>query len=136
MADDASRLVYVLPRVRIISGDAPRTFVKVGKAQFWPDEEESWKNAVCEARPRWLDIYRDFPCVCPTLEAQVAEPEPGVARGTLIISDDDDWLKRHVENLVPVVYALGLLENHRRLIPPAEAFQYGGSWQLTGRRNR
>lgn len=126
MPDNVPKLVYVLPRVRIVTGDAKRKVVNVGKAQFWPDEDETWNHTLRKVRPRWLDVFRDFPIVYSLQQEQVAESEPSVARGTLLISDDDDWLKRYVENLIPIAYVLGLLQNHRLSIPPAEAFQYGG----------
>ena len=99
--------------------------MRVGKAQFRPDNDDTWKNAVHKVRPAWLDVFRHFPCAFPTSTVK-AEAEPAVVRGTLLISDDDDWLRRNVENLIPVVYVLGLLQSHPLPIPPAEAFQYGG----------
>ena len=124
MAESDSKLVYVLPRVRIVGG--ARGNVSVAKAQFWPDEDDTWQSVVGKVRPRWLDVFRDFPSLCSTQEGHAAEPEPKIARGTLLVSDDEDWLKRYIENLIPVAYVLGFLQNHRPFILPAEAFQYGG----------
>jgi hypothetical protein len=113
----------VLPRVRITTGDNQRKMVSVGKAQFWPDEDDIWDEVVRKARPRWLDIFRDWPH--PTPEG--TEPaEPQVARGTLLISDDDDWLAQHVHSVIPLVYVLGLPQADWARRPPAEAFHYGG----------
>lgn len=134
MPDNAPKLVYVLPRIRIVSGDAQKKAVTVGKAQFWPDEDETWKNTVRKARPRWLDVFRDFPSGCSTQQQPQAETEPRVARGTLLISDDDNWLKRYVENLIPISYVLGLLQNHRLLTRPPRPFSTVVSWQPIGKR--
>ena len=118
MADNATKLVYVLPRVSIVSGDPQQKVVNVGKAQFWLDEDGIWSNVVHKNRPTWLDIYRDFP-------NSFTDAEPRVARGTLLISDDDEWLAAHVHTIIPLVYVLGLPLNHLSILP-AEAFQYGG----------
>lgn len=118
MNGNESKLVYVLPRVRIVSGDAQQKVVNVGKAQFWLDEDDIWSQVIGKTRPPWLDIYRDFP------NSHISA-EPRVARGTLLISDNDKWLADHVHVLIPLTYVLGLPLNHFS-IPPAEAFQYGG----------
>ncbi len=117
MSERATRLVYVLPRVRIRNGNKKHKMVAVGKAQFWPDEDETWLKVVGKARPRWLDIYRQC-------RPYIGEEEPKVARGTLVISEDDEWLAKNIQNAVPTLYVLGQPRDKGK--PPAEAFQYGG----------
>ena len=57
----AIKPVYVLPRLRLSTGVYGRKEVRVGKAEFWPDEEATWADVVGKPRPPWLDIFRDFP---------------------------------------------------------------------------
>jgi len=57
MSDNESKLVYVLPRVRIVSGDAQQKVVNVGKAQFWPDEDDIGRMwCIRPAQRGWTSI--------------------------------------------------------------------------------
>ncbi len=111
-----SRLVYVLPRVRVSSRMYREKSVAVGKAQFWPDEPATWNNILKLPRPDWLDIFREFP------GTERSKPLP--ARGTLLVADDDAWLRQSVSRAVAVLFAMGVDENRWEV--PAEAFQYHG----------
>jgi hypothetical protein len=117
MSQESSRLVYVLPRVRIRSAKQEHKMLAVGRAQVWPDEDETWQNAVRKPRPQWLDIFRENP-------PYIGTTEPPIARGSLVISDDDNWLNTNMHNLVPILYVLGQPWDNWKT--PAEAFQYGG----------
>lgn len=110
-----SRLIYVLPRIQL-SGTAYRQErFSISKAMFLPDEPRSWGEVVQLPRPPWLDIYRHFP----HLDTNTP-PEP--ARGTLIISDDDEWLRTHISRVIGVAYVLSLERSDWQV--PADAFQY------------
>ncbi|QGJ70861.1 Hypothetical protein PBC10988_25600 [Planctomycetales bacterium 10988] len=110
-----SKLVYVLPRIRL-SGTAYREErFAISQANFLPDEPSSWAEVIQLPRPDWLNIYRQFPYLH---SEEPAEP----AHGTLIISDDEEWLRKHVSRLIAVVYTLGLDESQWQV--PADAFQY------------
>jgi hypothetical protein len=110
-----SKLIYVLPRVRLSGTVYGRDSFSISKATFLPDEPKSWAETIQLPRPDWLDIYRQFPHL--DLDAP-AEP----ARGTLIISDHEKWLRKHISRLIAVVYILGLEKSQWRT--PADAFHY------------
>ena len=58
---NASKLVYLLPRIRL-SGTAYRQDrFAIAKASFLPDEAKSWDEVLQLPRPDWLNIYRQFP---------------------------------------------------------------------------
>ncbi|NLS97564.1 MAG: hypothetical protein GXX96_35950 [Planctomycetaceae bacterium] len=109
------KLVYVLPRVRITSTAHPENDVTIAKATFLLDEPSSWSNVLKFPRPAWLDIFRDFPPLH-------GNTEPAPAHGTLIVSDDEDWLKTHISRIISLAFLMGVEENWWRV--PADAFQY------------
>jgi hypothetical protein len=111
----ASKLVFVLPRIRLSGTAYGQDCFSISKAKFLPDEAKSWDEVIQLPRPGWLDIYRQFPYL-----HSAESPEP--ARGMLIISDDEEWLRKHVGRLIGVVYILGISESQWRV--PADAFQY------------
>jgi hypothetical protein len=116
MAEQAGRIVFVLPYIRLSSGKYGVKVIRIGPAEFWPDEEQTWRDVIKAPRPAWLDIYREFPAA----EGEQAPP----ARGSILVADDDAWLKEpgHVENAVAVLYAMGQPEDQWQT--PAEAFFY------------
>jgi hypothetical protein len=85
----------------------------VSKAHFFPDEQKTWDDILKLPHPEWLDIYREFPAV-----ADDAETQP--ARGTLVFSDDEDWLKLHIARLLAIVYVMG----ERKWQSPPDVFRY------------
>lgn len=110
----ATKPVYILPRLQLSSGKYGHKEVIVGNAEFWPDDDTSWSNIVRKPRPPWLDIFRDFPAA--------QKEEPDVARGSLLISSDDAWLREHAPKIVPLLFVLSL--DAGRWDTPAEAFHY------------
>lgn len=106
--------VYILPRLRLWSGKYGQKEVRLGKAEFWPDEDATWANVIGKPRPPWMDIFRDFP------PADGYAPE--VARGTLLVSTDDAWLREHATKIVPLLFVLSL--DAGQWETPAEAFYY------------
>ena len=111
----SNKLIYVMPRVRV----APRLYRQIelvlGKATFLPDEDATWTNRIQKPRPLCLDTFRQFPY------DDNASDLP-VSRGTILISDDESWLRENVSYVVAVAYVLGAQENFWQ--PPSEAFQY------------
>lgn len=118
-----SKLVYVLPRIRLTGTAYRQERFTIAKANFLPDEPKSWDEVLRLPRPEWLDIYRHFPYL-----HSDEPPEP--ARGTLIVSDDEEWLRKHIARLIAVAYVLGLDESRWQV--PADAFQYS-SFKATGK---
>lgn len=116
MTQTMLRRVFVLPYLRLSSGKYGVREVRVGPAEFWPDDEKTWNDVAKAPRPPWLDIYREFP----SGEGKEAPP----ARGTILIAEDGHWLKEpgHVDNAVAALYALGQPEDQWQT--PAEAFFY------------
>jgi len=114
-AASVGRIVYVLPRIRLTGTAFRQERFTIAKANFLPDEPKSWTEVLQLPRPDWLDIYRQFPYVH---SGEPSEP----ARGTLIVSDDEDWLRKHIARLIAVAYVLGLEESRWQV--PADAFQY------------
>ena len=116
---NVGRLVYILPRIRLSGTAYGQDRFSISKANFLPDEPKSWVDVIQLPRPDWLDIYRQFPHLG---SDEPAEP----ARGTLIISDDAEWLRKHISRLIAVAYILGLQESQWQT--PADAFQYSSFW--------
>jgi hypothetical protein len=114
-AGGVSTLVYVLPRIRLVGTAFGQERFTIARANFLPDEPKSWAEVLQLPRPEWLDIYRQFPGLH-------SDEPPAPARGTLIVSDDEDWLRKQIARLIAVVYILGLDESRWRV--PADAFQY------------
>jgi len=112
---NVSKFVYYLPRIRLAGTAYGQDSFTVSKATFLPDEPKTWDEVLQLPRPSWLDIYRRFP---PLHSDEPPEP----ARGTLIVSDDEEWLKKHISRVIAVVYALGLEESRWQV--PADAFHY------------
>lgn len=109
------KLIYILPRIRLSGNRHGEERFSIGKAEFIPDSPNSWEEVIELPRPDWLNIYKEFPYMDST-----ELPEP--ARGTLIISTDDDWLKKHISRLISMIYISGLKHNKWRV--PANAFHY------------
>jgi|GEM_PF-1315181 len=107
------KLIYVLPRIRLTGTAFGQDFFSVSKAHFHPDKEKTWNEVIKLPRPEWLDIYREFPEL-----DEVAEAQP--ARGTLVFSDDEHWLKLHIGRLLAIVYLMG----SRKWQTHADAFRY------------
>ena len=116
MQGSATRLVYVLPRLKLGSVKYGQKEIVIGRAEFWPDEDSTWTNIIRKPRPSWLDIFREFPA------AFDRERETDVAKGTLLVADDDGWLRENAAKVIPVLYYVGQSEDHWQT--PAEAFQY------------
>jgi hypothetical protein len=108
-----SKLVFVLPRLRIGSRQYNEDAVSLGKAVFLPDEDRTWNDHVKRPRPLCLDVFRQFPA---------NGEDADVSRGTVVISEDPSWLRDNIPYIVAVAYVLGVRDNCWR--PPAEAFQY------------
>ena len=86
----------------------------IGKARLLPDNDDSWRAVTGGTRPKFLDIHRDFPTLLPDGLA-VGQP----LRGTLIYSDDSQWLQHHLDSLTTVVFMLATTD---RQPLPAECF--------------
>jgi hypothetical protein len=109
------RLVYVLPRIRLSGTAYHQERFSISKADFLPDEPSSWDEVIGFKRPDCLNIYRQFPY---QHREEPAEP----ARGTLVITSDESWLRRHASKLFAVVYVMGIEESQWGV--PADAFVY------------
>lgn len=109
------KLIYVMPRIRVAPRLYGKTELAIGKAIFLPDDDSTWTNRIQKPRPSCLDTFRQFPY------RNNASDLP-VSRGTILISDDESWLRENVSYVVAVAYVLGVQENFWQ--PPAEAFQY------------
>lgn len=116
MQNSTTRLVYVLPRLKLAGVKYGQKGVGIGRAEFWPDEDSTWTNVIRKPRPAWLDIFREFP------PASGRGREAHVARGTLLVADDDEWLRDNAAKVIPILYYAGQSEDHWQT--PAEAFQY------------
>ena len=108
------RMIYVMPRVRLSPLLHGQTRIDLGKATFLPDDDATWTSYIQKPRPLCLDIFRNFPY-------RDAYSDPPVARGTILISDDEPWLRTNVSYVVAVAYVVGAQENYWQ--PSSEAFQ-------------
>jgi len=122
---DVSKLVYVLPRIRLPGTAFRQERFSIAKANFLPDEPNSWNEVLQLPRPAWLDIYRQFPYLH-------SDDPPEPSHGTLIVSDDEAWLRKHIGRLIAVTFILGLKESRWQV--PADAFQYS-SFKATSNPN-
>lgn len=108
------KLVFVLPRAKVTPTTFGQSELRLGKATFLPDTDATWHSRIALPRPSCLDIFREFPWG--------DDPTPPPSRGTLLISDDEPWLRENVGYLVAVTFVLGIQDNSWSV--PAEAFQY------------
>jgi hypothetical protein len=74
--------------------------LEVGKARFLPDSDEVWANEIKRPRPNHLQIFRDFPPV-------TSDEQGDSIRGTVVLCDDETWLRNFLDEAVSVVYFLG-----------------------------
>lgn len=88
--------------------------IAIGQARLLPDDDESWQAATGSPRPKFLEIHRDFPDL---LSDGLAVGQP--LRGTLIHSDDAQWLQQHLDSLTAIVFMLATTD---RQPLPAECF--------------
>ena len=109
----AGKLVYVLPRFEFQVMLSVKHGFPSPRQPFCPTNRIHRDEVIQLPRPAWLDIYRQFPY------QHVDEP-PDPARGTLVISDDDEWLTSHVNRLIAVAFVLGLPGAQWQV--PADAF--------------
>src|ERR1700683_1395927 len=74
--------------------------LEVGKARFLPDSDEVWANEIKAPRPGHLKMFRGLP--------PITSKEPGdPIRGTLVLCEDQSWLRTFLDEAVAVVYFLG-----------------------------
>jgi hypothetical protein len=86
----------------------------IGKARILPDDDATWRTITGYPRPKHLDIHEGFPEL---LDEGLQRGQP--LYGTLITSDDGDWLRSHIDAVTAVVFFLAdFAEN----VLPAECF--------------
>lgn len=88
--------------------------VAVGKAILVPDNDENWHAFTGNPRPRFLDIFRDFP----VFTTRGLEEGPSL-RGTLIVCEESAWLEKNLDSVTAIVFFLAT-DDHIPL--PAERF--------------
>ena len=87
--------------------------LELGNAIVLPDTEEVWKKRIGCDRPRYLKMYCE--------EAWNSSEDSPPAIGTVIISDDDDWLIEFADRIVSILY---FLCDSNATPRPAELFKY------------
>ncbi len=90
-------LVQWMPYLRIDYGFNKPKSLQIGKARFLADSDETWRNATGLPRPDYLRMFRDFPTVP---QGEVGDP----IHGTLIVCEDEEWLARHADAAVAILY--------------------------------
>lgn len=116
-----------MPYVRFTLRKYQERNVQLGPVTLWPDADETWRQALGVARPRWLNIYRDFPRHG---SSEIGEP----SRGTVAVGTDGGWLARYHKRLVAVLYFLGdgaCADGEPRAGHPGECF-YGRMLSVEG----
>jgi hypothetical protein len=114
--DPTTNDVFVawMPYFTVAYSEGHSKEIAIGKARLLPDDDDSWRSVTGGDRPKFLEIHRDFPTL---LADGLAVGQP--LRGTLIYSDDAEWLQEHLDSLTAVVFMLATTE-HQPL--PAECF--------------
>jgi len=124
--ESATVRVNLLPRIRVAGAFLEDEHFSIGNAHFFPDTDENWKRFLNRTRPHWANIF------CDDYDPS-HEEAPRPAFGTLIFSKDVDWLERHVDKLVAIVFYLGTNGHLWHL--PSESFAYYG-WTLSNDDNQ
>ncbi len=84
------------------------------KTTLLPDSDATWNNILKNPRPKWMEIYRDFPNFD---SKEAGQP----IRGTVLVSDRIEWLYDYIDSFCAILYFIG---NCPLGICPAEKFYY------------
>lgn len=87
---------------------------QIGRARIVPDNDTNWKAITGLPRPKHLDMHEDFPDL---IENGVQRGRP--LYGTLITSDDGEWLRAHIDAVTAVIF---FLADFAEQVLPAECF--------------
>jgi len=100
-------LVVYLPYVKFKLDRFNSNQFKVNSVTVFKDEDPLWKQIIKINRPNFLNIYRAFP---EYKLSTIGEP----CKGTVIVSDDSEWLSEHYESLLAILYFVGdrAYDNH------------------------
>lgn len=74
---------------------------QIGRAKIVPDDDTHWKAVTGLPRPKHLDIHEDFPDL---VENGLQRGRP--LYGTLITSDDGEWLRAHIDAVTAAIFFL------------------------------
>jgi hypothetical protein len=107
-------LIFWMPYLQISYGLNKPKSLQIGKAQFLPDTDQTWLDITALPRPGYLKNFRDFPSLT---DGESGDP----IYGTILVSDDQEWLIRHADTAVAILYFLGD-KSSKGL--PAEKFAY------------
>ncbi len=114
MIEVITMLLYWMPYLQLSYPHWGRREFRIGQAIFFEDTPQNWTSIVQRPRPKHLEIHRDFP-------AKEIEKVGDPLFGTLVRSDDDNWLTDHIDESVAVLHFLGDTLRQGR---PAECFAY------------
>jgi hypothetical protein len=87
---------------------------QIGKARILPDDDATWRTITGHPRPKHLNIHEGFPEL---VDEGLQRGQP--LYGTLITSDDGDWLRSHIDAVTAVVF---FLTDVAANVLPAECF--------------
>ncbi len=88
----------------------------LGKAEVLDDSDEVWNTRMGRKRPEYMTIFRTLPY---TWEGRDGDP----IYGTLVRSDDPDWLQRYMEEIAAVLHWLA--DDGRQSIAAEQFACYG-----------
>ena len=107
-------MIYWMPYCRLAFASYGQTDLQIGNALIFEDSDENWQNRLGVERPEHLKIHRGFP----RINSEVAG---SYLYGTIIYSEDEEYLRRHIDEIVAILYFLCDRTNYGI---PSECFTY------------
>ena len=107
-------MIYWMPYCRLAFTSYSQTELQIGKAILFEDTDENWQNRLGVERPEHLKIHRRFP----RINSDVAGD---CLYGTIIYSEDEEYLRRHIDEIVAILY---FLCDRTKFGIPSECFTY------------
>tara|TARA_R110002124_G_scaffold176992_2_gene344989 strand:+ start:290 stop:1663 length:1374 start_codon:yes stop_codon:yes gene_type:complete len=103
-----------MPYCRLAFTSNGQNELQIGNAIIFEDSEENWQDQLGVERPEHLKIHRRFPRV----NSDVAGD---CLYGTIIHSEDEEYLRRHIDEIVAILY---FLCDRTKFGIPSECFTY------------
>ncbi|KAA0139166.1 hypothetical protein FYZ48_11030 [Gimesia chilikensis] len=107
-------MIYWMPYCRLSFASYGHTELQIGSAIIFEDSDENWRGRLGVERPEHLKIHRGFP----RINSEVAG---SYLYGTIIHSEDEEYLRKHIDEIVAILY---FLCDRTKYGIPSECFTY------------